>query len=37
MASEVQNKKRKYKAREKVAAKKTAIAEEGSTYGPGEF
>ena len=35
-ASEVQNKKRKYKAREKVAAEETAIVEEGTTYGPGE-
>ena len=36
-ASEVQKKRRKYKAREKVAAEETAIAEEGPTYGPGEF
>ena len=35
-ASEAQKKKRKYKAREKLAADKT-IAEEGPTYGPGEF
>ena len=37
MASEVHKKRRKYKAREKVAAEETAIAEEGPTYGPGEF
>ena len=36
-ASEGQKKRRKYKAREKVAAEETAIAEEGPTYGPGEF
>ena len=36
-ASEVQNKRNTYKAREKVAAEETAIAEEGPTYGPGEF
>ena len=34
-ASEVQKRRRKYKAREKVAADETAIAEEGPTYGPG--
>ena len=33
-ASEVQKKRRKYKAREKVAAEETTIAEEGPTYGP---
>ena len=37
MASEIWKKRRKYKAREKVAAEQTAIAEEGPTYGPGEF
>ena len=36
-ASEVWKKRRKYKAREKVAAEETAIAEDGPTYGPGEF
>ena len=35
-ASEVQNKKRKYKAREKVAAEETVIVEEGPTYGQGK-
>ena len=36
-ASEVQKKRRKCKANEKVAAEETAIAEEGPKYGPGEF
>ena len=36
-ACEVWKKRRKYKAREKGAAEETAIAEEGHTYGPGDF
>ena len=36
-ANEVQKKKRQYKAREKVTAEETAIAEEGPAYGSGEF
>ena len=36
-ASEVQKKRRKYKSRERVTAEETAIAEEGPSYGPGEF
>ena len=36
-ASEVQKRRRKRKARERVAAEEAAIAEEGPTYGAGEF